>query len=150
MYKRYESFTLLISRIAKSVLKIKMEEMTSQGLKSSHVSCLYYLYKENKPLTATELSKLCEEDKAAISRTIDYLSKNNYIVCEKKFEKAYRSPLILTDKGIKIAKIINEKIENIVNVITNGLDQNEISIMYKFLTTISDNLDKFCLEQYRR
>lgn len=43
-------------------------------LRSVHVSCLYYLYLANG-LTAAQLCERCEEDKATISRALDYLEK---------------------------------------------------------------------------
>ena len=80
MMERFETFTLLISQISRSIRKIKTEEMAEFKLKSPHVSCLYYLYKE-KTLTAKELCDICDEDKAAISRSLLYLEK------EKGFHK---------------------------------------------------------------
>ena len=78
---RYSRFTILINRISRSIHRIKDDAMCKYGLKSAHVSCLYYLYKEGKPLTARELCDACEEDKAAVSRAIDLLCKEGYVIC---------------------------------------------------------------------
>ena len=42
MEDRFETFTILISRINRSIRKIKNQEMADWGLKSIHVSCLHY------------------------------------------------------------------------------------------------------------
>ena len=55
--------------------------MAEYNLRSAHVSCLYYLY-TSKGLTATDLCERCEEDKATISRAVDYLETNGFIICE--------------------------------------------------------------------
>ena len=60
MEERFKTFTVLITNIARSIHKIKTEEMSEFKLKSSHVSCLYYLYKEQS-LTAKELCEQLEE-----------------------------------------------------------------------------------------
>ena len=78
MKERFETFTVLIAKISRNIRKIKNQEMAEYNLRSSHISCLYYLYL-SKELTATELCDRCEEDKATISRSLDYLEKNGYI-----------------------------------------------------------------------
>ena len=89
MEDRFKTFTILIAKITRCIRKIKTEEMAEFKLKSPHVSCLYYLYKESG-MTAKELCDVCDEDKAAISRSIEYLEDNSFIYCESKFEKRYK------------------------------------------------------------
>ena len=75
MEERYETFTTLIGSISRSIRRIKSEEMAAFGLKGPHVSCLYYL-SLNDGLTAAALCERCGEDKAAVSRSLDYLEKS--------------------------------------------------------------------------
>ena len=95
MKERFETFTTQIAKISRAIRRIKTEEMKDFNLKSPHVSCLYYLFK-NESLTAKQLCDICDEDKAAISRSIEYLEKNNYLICDSKTEKRYKSPIMLT------------------------------------------------------
>ena len=71
MQERFQTFTVLITKLNRCIRKIKTEEMAEFDLKSPHVSCLYYLYKADS-LTAKELCDICEEDKANISRSFIY------------------------------------------------------------------------------
>ena len=89
MTARFETFTVLINRISRNIRKIKNQEMAEYGLRSAHVSCLYYLYCSNG-LTSTDLCERCEEDKATISRAIEYLEQNDYITCQSKSAKRYK------------------------------------------------------------
>lgn len=43
MQQRFETFTVLIAKISRSIRRIKAEEMSEFHLKGPHVSCLYYL-----------------------------------------------------------------------------------------------------------
>ena len=43
MDERFQKFTLLLTAVGRSIHRIKTEEMARFNLKSSHVSCLYYL-----------------------------------------------------------------------------------------------------------
>ncbi len=144
MEQRFEIFTMLITKIRRCITKIKTEEMAEFNLKSPHVSCLYYLYQSNGNMTAKELCEASDEDKAAISRSIDFLETNGYIECESKTEKRYKSPLFLTEKGKIVASKISKKVDDIVNVASADMTIEERTKFYKQLTTISNNLQKIC------
>ena len=143
MENRFKMFTVLTSKINRCIRKIKTEEMAEFDLKSTHVSCLYYLYSENT-LTAKELCDICDEDKAAISRSLEYLENNGYLKCESKTVKRYKSPIELTEKGKIIAYKISEKIELILEEASIGLSEENRVIFYKSLSLISENLEKLC------
>ena len=72
MQERFETFTVLINRISRDIRKIKNQEMAAYHLRSIHASCLYYIYSLGS-VTSAELCEHCEEDKATISRAVDYL-----------------------------------------------------------------------------
>ncbi len=140
MKERFETFTVLINRISRNIRKIKNQEMAEYTLRSAHISCLYYLY-TNKGATATDLCEHCEEDKATISRALDYLETNGYLTCESKNVKRYKSPLILTDKGNDIGKHIADKIGGVLDGISDGLTEEERVAFYRSLSIISDRLE---------
>ena len=140
MEARFETFTVLINRISRNIRKIKNQEMAEYNLKSAHVSCLYYLYKE-KGLTATDLCERCEEDKATISRALDYLEANDYLIREPKDVKRYKSPLLLTEKGMEVGKKISEKIDGVLDAISSGLSEEDRVRFYRGLSVISASLD---------
>lgn len=140
MEERFEMFTVLIAKISRSIRKIKNQEMADYNLKSPHISCLYYLYL-TEGLTATELCERCEEDKASISRSLDYLENNGFLFCKSKTAKRYKSPLLLTEKGREAGKRIADKIAGILDDISVGLTEEERLAFYRSLTIISDSLD---------
>ena len=140
---RFKTFTVLIDKLKRSIRKIKTAEMSEYELKSPHVSCLYYLY-SSEPMTSKELAEMCEEDKASVSRSIEYLEEQGYIVCETKKQKRYKAPLILTEKGIEVAKIISKKINRILYEASVGLPEEDRTVMYRSLAVICDNLQRIC------
>ncbi len=140
MQERFETFTVLINRISRNIRKIKNQEMSEYNLRSAHVSCLYYLY-TNKGATATDLCERCEEDKATISRTLDYLETNGFLTCKSKSAKRYKCPLILTDKGNEAGKKIANKISNVLDTISDGLSDEERAAFYRSLAIISESLE---------
>ncbi len=143
MEERFQTFTVLIAKLNRYIRKIKTEEMAEFNLKSPHVSCLYYLYKM-KSLTAKELCDICEEDKANISRSIEFLEASGYLVGKPKMGKRYKSPLILTEKGKEAGERLARKIDSILDSVSQGLSDEQRADMYKSLSIICDNLQKIC------
>ena len=140
MTDRFETFTVLINRISRNIRKIKNQEMAEYNLRSAHVSCLYFIFKAQN-ITATELCEKCEEDKATISRALDYLEKNGFIICESKSVKRYKTPLALTEKGTVVGKKIADKIDGVLDNVGVGLSDNERKEFYRYLTIINDIID---------
>ena len=150
MENRFETFTVLIASINRSIRRIKTEEMSEYGLKSPHVSCLYYLHK-NPSMTAAELCEVCDEDKAAVSRSLLYLENNGFLVRDgntservREGGKHYRSPLALTEKGTRIARSLAERIDHVLEAVSFGVSETDRDIMYRTMKQIDANLRTLC------
>ena len=139
MDERFETFTVLINQISRSIRRIKAEQMESINLKGPHVSCLYYLSKDG-PLTAAELCDRCEEDKAAVSRSLEYLEQNGYLQIPEG--KRYRRPLVLTQKGAAAGAEVSRRIDSIVALASCDVLEEDRLAMYRALSIISKNLEK--------
>lgn len=143
MKERFETFTVLINRISRSVRKIKNQEMAEYRLRSVHTSCIYYLY-SSESATATELCECCEEDKATISRALDYLEKNGFLVCRTVVGKRYKSPFVLTELGREVGKKIADKIRAVLRQTSLSLSEEELRAFYRSLAIISGSLEAVC------
>ncbi len=137
---RFETFTTLIAKISRNIRKIKSQVMCEYNLKVPHLSCLYFLFCADS-LTVTELAERCEEDKATISRSVDYLERNGFIERKPRRERRYRAPIVLTEKGIVVGKAITEKINYVLDEVSKELPEKEREEFYKSLKIISDSLD---------
>ena len=145
MEERFQAFTVLVSNLNRCIYKIKTEEMAEYNLKSSHVSCIYYIYRYSS-LTPKELCDLCGEDKANISRALKYLEENQYLVINNDSNKKYQRPIVLTENGVKIGKHLSEKINEILSIASEGLSEEKRNIMYEGLSLINNRLNKICDE----
>ena len=141
MRNRYETFTVLMSKITRDIRRLKADAMREFKLKVPHFSCIYYLYTAGA-LTAKELCDKCDEDKSGVSRSLDFLEKDGYIVCDVTAGKRYKSLLRLTEKGKAIGEIINNRIKEVIDKASLGLSEAEIVSLYRWLVIISDNLKK--------
>ena len=111
--------------------------MTEFGLKGAHAMCLFFLQNHPEGITAAQLSHLCAEDKAAVSRSLADLAEKGYVESE---EKKYRSRIRLTERGKEVADHIDEMIDQWVSFGGDGLTEENREIFYKSLGLIAQNL----------
>ena len=144
MQERFETFTVLINRISRNIRRIKNQEMADHGLRSAHVSCLYYLY-TGSGVTATELCERCEEDKATISRALEYLEQEGYLTGQAQTTKRYKTPLVLTQKGQAVGQKITQKIDGVLDAVGHSMTEAQRLDFYRNLSAVSK-----CLEEVAR
>ena len=116
MTERFETFTVLINRISRNIRKIKNQEMADYNLRSSHISCLYYLYTSGG-LTATDLCERCEEDKAAVSRIVAEMENKGLVYKENKEAQVYKAKIYLTEKGNETARFVAKRVKDALSVV---------------------------------
>lgn len=148
MTQRFETFVLSINRIYRSIQKIKSQEMAELGLKGTHVMCLFQLRQVPGGLTAAELSGLCLEDKAAVSRVISRLEELGLVQLPAPGEKRrYRSKIKLTDAGAAAAERVTALIERAVQKGGAGLTEEQRETFYTALRLIDQNLSGICTQE---
>lgn len=140
MLDRFSAFVTGITACYKYLQRIKTMEMTEFGLKGTHVMCLFYLHHSPQGLTAAQLCQLCDEDKAAISRTLAELAEKGYLHTQFPGGKKYRATVLLTQEGTALARQMDGLIENWVTLGGDGLSEAERSGFYRALGLIAANL----------
>ena len=143
----FESFTITILKLNKLVQKIKNFEMQEYGLKTIHVMCVYYLNIHPEGLTASELTKLTLEDKAAISRALKLLQEKGYASYDPN---KYNAEIRLTKEGKEFASIIDKKADKAVNAGSYAFTEEQRASFYKELGTIANNLEKYYNELLKK
>ncbi len=145
MADSFEQLTNGVTRIYKSIRKIKRLHMDSIGLKGAHVMCIHYLFTHPEGLTGTELCARCREDKAGISRILSDLEAL-HMIDYQAFDngRKYRAKAFLTEEGRIYGAKINKYIEHAVIAGGNGLNASDTEIFYRVLFTIADNLEELC------
>ena len=145
LIERFEAFTTSVTKAYKCIQKIKLTEAERIGLKANHVMYMYYLGKNPEGLTATELCKLCVEDKAAVSRTIVDLTEKGFVKhSEMDSGRKYRTKIMLTQEGNEINKKLNEAIAIAVNKASSSLSEIDRENFYSILFNITDNIEEIC------
>ncbi|MBR7117168.1 MAG: winged helix-turn-helix transcriptional regulator [Clostridia bacterium] len=139
MADRYIRFTGVIAGITRDIRRITAEAISRFGIKRSFVPCIYFLQKHG-PLSATKLCKLCDEDKANISRTLKALEDEGYVVKEVRTSPRARVKMRLSESGAEIGSYISKCVSDMVTLATEGISDGEIETMYSVLERIGANL----------
>jgi len=143
--KRFEKFTQGIASCYKYILKLKSHEMSSFGLKASHVMCIFFLgQNRDTGLKSGELVELCREDKAAISKALSALKKKEYVYTKDGAIIKYRKKYFISDSGMEIYDKICEIVEDTVDKCSEGLTVEELRVFHTSLDKITANLGNLC------
>ena len=140
MKQRFETFVTSITQIYRSINKIKNQEMSLFGLKGTHVMCLFQLREHPEGLTSVQLAKFCEEDKAAVSRSVSELLERELVFIPESTGRRYRTPITLTKKGVEVTKQMDNKIIDAVLSAAQGYTEEERDTFYRVLLQVAENL----------
>jgi DNA-binding MarR family transcriptional regulator len=144
MIERFELFSTNITHLYKHLQRIKTISMTEFDLKGNHAMIIFELHHHEGGMTVTELAELCEEDKAAVSRSIAYLNERGFT--EPLGGKKYRVPIVLTPQGRAIGERIDELAVAAVNAGTSDMTDEERCKFYQTLANIEQNLSRYLKE----
>lgn len=140
MITRFEQFSASVACIYRNIQKIERVEMAKYGLKGPHAQALLAMSRYPAGITSGELVKLCDKDKAAISRTVSELEREGMICRRSRGGNLYRAALLLTDRGQEAAAHVAERSQRAVEAASAGLSDEHRRILYAALALIAGNL----------
>lgn len=145
---RFEVFSPAVLQLAKAVQYIRSRKMAEYGLKGTNAMCLCsILDSEQGGLTATELAKVCEIDKAQVSRAMAELTELEYVFRNDEGGRRYKQKYQLTAGGKAAATDIENAAAHIQSTLRRGLKSEELDSFYATLAKICDNFSELLEER---
>ena len=144
MLDRFEQFSGYISAMYRSIQKLQREEMIKYGCKGAYAQYLMIMHRYENGITASELSEICDRDKAAVSRIIAEMEQKDLVQRKAQNNNLYRAALVLTDEGKKAAAFVAERAKIAVEQAGRGMDDTQRAAFYSALHLISSNLQSIC------
>ena len=144
MVTRFEHFASSVASIHRSIQKIERVEMAKYGLKGPHAQVLLAMSRFPEGVTSGELVKLCDKDKAAISRTVAELEREGMVDRMGKNGNFYRAALLLTDRGREAAEHVAIRAKQAVEAASNGLSDGNRRVLYAAMELIASHLQNIC------
>lgn len=144
MEKRFERFAAAVLEMNRYLQRIKEQEMRRFGLRSAHTMCIFYLGQHPEGLTVTQLTEICREDKAAVSRNLSELSRMRLVSCSAPPDRrVYRDPYRLTERGTEIAAQVEARVSDALSACGRGLTEAQRDNFYTAAQIIISNLEDY-------
>lgn len=144
MEKRFERFAAAVLEMNRYLQRIKEQEMRRFGLRSAHTMCIFYLGQHPEGLTVTQLTEICREDKAAVSRNLSELSRMGLVSCSAPPDRrVYRDPYRLTEQGKEIAAQVEARVSDALSACGRGLTEAQRDNFYTAAQIIISNLEDY-------
>lgn len=144
MEKRFERFAAAVLEMNRYLQRIKEQEMRRFGLRSAHAMCIFYLGQYPEGLTVTQLTDICREDKAAVSRNLSELSRLGLVSCSAPPDRrVYRDPYRLTERGMEIAAQVDRRVAEALDSCGRGLTEAQRDNFYAAAQIIISNLEEY-------
>ena len=117
------------------------DEMCSHGLRGPHSVYLIRLNMMPDGVTATELARLCDKNKADVSRAMSEFEERGFVVREGG-KNPYRAKILLTEKGKRASEQLRERARLAVSLVSEGLSDEKRAVFYEALDLIACNMQK--------
>ena len=141
MIKRFEQFTAAISSIHRFIQKIERDEMEKYGLNGACAQYLLAMAAHPEGITASELSEICNKDKAAVSRILNEMEAKGLVIRDSGSDTQYRVRLTLTETGKQAADFVNQKAALAAELVGKGLSPEDRKAFYTSLALIAANIE---------
>ena len=143
MIRKYELLSTAVASMYHDIQKIERVEMAKFGLKGPHAQCLLAMARNPQGVTAAHLCRICEKDKAAISRSVTEMEQQGLLTRSQQGGR-YRALLMLTEKGQTAARSVDTRARQAVEQAGEGLEDGQREIFYRVLGQIAENLHGIC------
>ena len=105
--------------------------------------CLVLLIlQQNESISQNELANLVFKDNASITRMIELMVKNDYLIRTIHSEDRRKFNLTVTEKGLKTIELIEPVIQSNRETALHGLSLKEITLLDQTLHKIISNCKK--------
>ena len=134
----FDLFSPELVRLAKKLHEMKNQKLAQHDIKVTNARCLCRIAASGEEgMSATQLSHMCDIDKAQISRCMLELIERQYVYRGEEEGKCYKQKYHLTEAGKRITDDLMASALEIRCVLGEGISDEE-------MTTFGDVLDRIC------
>jgi Transcriptional regulators len=145
MANKYDYTQLIGYKIIKSEVLIKRKILSTfmengYDITFEQWTVLNVLYEE-PGLIQSEIAEKTYKDKTNVTRILDVLSKNGYVIRESHEKDRRSSCIYLTDKGKKMFDDLIPRVELINEQFSKGIMDTELEVLNSILERICKNAE---------
>jgi len=84
-----------------------------------------------------DIADIVKKDKSAVLRQIDILEKKNLVQRIVAPNDRRRNIIHITDEGLSLINEVNDKLDEMLSLLSDGLEASDLDIFYKVLSHFS-------------
>ncbi|MCU4676834.1 MarR family transcriptional regulator [Catenovulum sp. 2E275] len=97
-----------------------------------------------------ELINKTHKDKAAITRLLDQLTRQNWIIRRVVKDNKRKCIIKISEPGLVIKRQLNQALAEISQKMIKGIPTDDLRSCFKVLNMLSENLDELVAEQHNQ
>ena len=131
----------LYFRIISKEIKQLIDSSLNNDLTNIQIAILCYIDRnKNKEIYQKDIEKKLGLRKSTISGILSTMIKNGIITRTESTNDLRSKEIKLTDKGLKLDKVMKKKALEFENLLQKNIDPKDLEIFYKVTNQIQDNL----------
>ena len=139
-HNRFEILSPSVLQLVKTVQSIKSRKMAEYDLKGTNALCLCEILNSGEEgLSATELARCCEIDKAQVSRCMKEMVDKGLIYRDDQDGRRYKQKYRLTEAGVAAARDIEDTSRSVQKTVHKGLSAEDMEAFYRITTIMCRN-----------
>lgn len=140
---KFLTFYQSLSGIVKDIKRKEMSYMRDYGLRSVHLRCLLKIRAAGNGMSAAELSRVCEMDKALTSRVLRELCDEGFVaVGSEGSRRAYKKAYFLTERSERVISDFDRDITECLVAARGSIPEEDMRTFYRVLFELESNISK--------
>lgn len=125
----------ILNMLATRYKKMKLDITPNQS------KILMFIH-EKQEVTSNEIGKYIHVNKSSLSKVLNNLEKNNYIIRIEDKKDTRKKIVKLTDKSNKIIEILEKDAEEVSRLLMIGIKKEEYETFKKVLDKVEMNIER--------
>ena len=147
-HNRFEILSPSVLQLVKTVQSIKSRKMAEYGLKGTNALCLCEILNSGEEgLSATELARCCEIDKAQVSRCMADMMQRGFVNPTDRVVRRYKQKYTLTEEGTAVAADVHQCMTEIRAALNKDITERELEEFYRVLYKLCENFSELLAAQ---
>lgn len=138
-----KSIMLDLKKTNKKILKVLSDRYKDMKLDVTPIQSkiLMFIY-ENKEVESKDIGKWVHTNKSSLSKVLNNLENKDYIVRTSDKVDTRKKIIKLTDKGVKIVRVLDEDAKEISNLLMIGINKDEYDTFKRVLDKVEMNIER--------
>ncbi len=134
-----QPFGWICSMLGKGYLQLLNEKLLHLGIDRYYYTLLL-IHANNGEINQQQLAELLETEKVSVSRIIDYLSREGFVMKVTRHNDRRKHYLALTAKAVQSIPSIRQAIDETNSEVLSGMGKEHQASLYRMMNVLKENI----------